>query len=146
MGQNLFKNSKNKDNNKKDEKVSKKNQIQNDALLKKITETLELLKQYDSDDTNEFETKQTRELFLTIDDAYNTHRKLHEQITDLLIKHNYLEIVYPFLLHYADQGYVQRQSIYLSASNILNTIWSATSESFEFRKVCQVCSFFFVLY
>jgi hypothetical protein len=136
MGQNLFKNSKDNNSNKKDEKSLKKNQIQNDALLKKIAETLELLKEYDLDDTSEFETKQTRELFFCIDDAYNTHRKLHDQITDLLLKHNYLQVAYPFLLHYADQGYIQRQGIYLSASNILNTIWSATSESFEFRKVC----------
>jgi hypothetical protein len=119
----------------KDKTVEVK-KVSKDAIFNKIIENISKLKAYDNDDTDEFETKQTRDLFLSIDDAFFSHKKLQEEITEILLKHGYLEITFKFLRYYAEEGFVGRKEINLAAANILNTIWSATTESFSFRKVC----------
>lgn len=104
--------------------------------MNQIIENIEQLKAYDDNDFSQFETKETRDLFLSFDDVFHTQDKLHHEITDALLKNDYLDVTFKFLHYYAEEGFVGRQEIRLSSSNILNTLWSATSESFHFRKVC----------
>jgi hypothetical protein len=74
-----------------------------------------------------------------IDDSFFSHKKLHDELTEVLLKNGYLDVTFKFLYYYAEEGFVGRNEIYLSVSNILNTLWSATSDSLftdQFRKVC----------
>lgn len=128
---------KDKDKNAKDGENVVKKKISKDVVFNKIIESIEELDGNEDDDVSQFETKRVRDLFLLIDDSFFSHKKFHDELIEVLLKNRYLDVTFKFLYYYAEEGFVGRNEIYLSVSNILNTLWSATSDSLftdQFRK------------